>query len=79
MVFKGKVVKTKDDFAFVLVENSDQICDLDCKACRNVCGHQKPIWKVENIVNAKDGDKVKVQSSTWKAFIGKLPELVEVE
>ena len=79
MIFKGKVVKTKDDYAFVLVENSHEICDSNCNNCGHICGNHKPVWKVENKVNAQSGDKVKVESSTWKAFIGKLPEAVEIE
>ena len=79
MIFKGKVVKTKDDFAFVLIENSDEICNSNLKKYGSICGHQKPVWKVENKVNAQDGDEVKVESSTWKMFIGKLPEAVEIE
>ena len=79
MIFRGKVVKTQDDYAFVLVENSHEICDSNCSNCGSICGRQKPVWKVENKVNAKHGDGVKVESSVWKAFIGKLPEAVEVE
>jgi len=79
MVFKGKVVKTKDDFAFVLLDNSNEICDFNLKKYGDICGEQKPLWKVENKLNAKDGDEVKVESSTWKMFIGSLPELVEIK
>ena len=77
MVFRGKVVKTDDDYAFVLVENADEICDSNCNNCGHVCGIQKPIWKTENKAGATEGDKVKVESSTWKMFVGKLPEVVE--
>jgi len=78
MVFKGKIVKTDDDIAFVLVDNADEICDNNCTACNKVCGKQKPLWKTENKIGAKDGADVKVESSTWSMFIGKLPDVVEV-
>jgi len=79
MIFRGKVVKTKDDFAFVLVENSDEICKSNIEKYGDIAGEQKPIWKSYNKANAQDGDEVKVESSTWSMFIGKLPELVEIE
>jgi len=77
MVFRGKVVKTDADYAFVLVDNANEICDNNCGSCGHVCGQQKPVWKTENSIGANEGDEVKVQSSTWKMFVGKLPEVVE--
>jgi len=78
MVFKGKIVKTDDDYAFVLVDNAEAICDGNCAACKKVCGQEKPLWKTDNRIDAQEGAEVKVQSSTWSMFVGKLPEVVEV-
>ena len=69
MVFKGKIVKTDDDYAFVLVDEFEKVSDRV---------QNKPLWKTENKIGAKDGEDVKVESSTWSMFIGKLPDVVEV-
>ena len=77
MIFNGKIVKTDDDYAFVLVDNVDEICAGNCAKCGGVCGVQKPVWKTVNKIGAKEGDSVQVENKMWKSFIGKLPEVIK--